>query len=219
MNYTNQVDLPLYSKAGDDPSQVAPGLHIDQLNTIPEDCPLKQSRAKQLSPLQEFTASPPYLGDCLMSGRRGSANGNVEDRRVSSSQFETQRLHVDLSYDQQIDFPGGWRPLTNGLEQCPNASEFMNGSTARKDFDSDSLSSMSETTWTNPAEHRTQMLETNCPHGQQIVDPKTVVQDNQACIRLIMESPAVETTKAVIEAILNARGKMSMEVDTASTVT
>ncbi|MCJ1432694.1 hypothetical protein MMC27_002051 [Xylographa pallens] len=164
--------------------------------------------------------SPAYLSDFSTSGQGGSANRSAESNNAPVSHFETEMLNAGLSFDQHLSFSENWPPDTNSLGQCPNASsDFMNGIRAFDDFEADSLSRMSETAWATLAEHPTEIPGADSLSGQMIVDSKEVEKDSQGRIRLTLENPAVETTKAVVEAVLNARGKMSMEADTASTVT
>ena len=219
MSFAEQSNRSQYCEGHQNSGQVAQGLSCDQLDAGPKRFSRNPSYNKHLTSPPELTSSSSYLSDFSTSGPSCPDNRSTEGNDASVSLLDTGDLDVGLPFDQQMSFSDGWQTEVNGLEHCPlSSSEFSNSVPALENLNVESLSILSDTTWTTSAEHHTLTpdIDVSCP--QTSVESSAGDQGNRGRIRLIMETPAVEITKAVVEAVWSARGEMSLEADEFSRV-
>lgn len=219
MNFADQDDLSQYREDHQGSGQVAQRLSCDQLDAVPKRFQRHPSYDKHTNSPDELTSSPSYLGDFSTIVPACPNNRSTGGNDAPVSLLDTGDLNVGLSFDQEMSFSDGWQTEANGLEHCPLSSlDFANNVTALDNLDAESQSIFSETTWTTPAEHHTLIPDTDIPFPQTSVESSAGDQGNRGRVRLIMESPTVDVSKAVVEAVLSAPGEMSLEADEFSRV-
>ncbi|KAI9884341.1 MAG: hypothetical protein M1823_003880 [Watsoniomyces obsoletus] len=153
-----------------------------------------------------------------------SATTRSGSRSIASiSPFETPDMDSNMFFEQPFNFLD-WSASPRALDhETPNLSDVMSCATTFDSFPAPSLPAQSDPSWVQFVEQtgtsRTQEPTTIPSQVLTATTTSSIAAGKDSKIRLVLEAPSIETTNAVMELLLKAGAKVSMEADTRCVVT
>lgn len=167
----------------------------------------------------EFAAPSPAF---TMSPLTRSASRSVSLSLAQICPFESSSVDTGLIEDQHLNFFDTWStsPGMPDSEISPS-SDVASCAEAPEDITAASLTTSRDVTWTSPVERHPDGLDADRNPKFEVTSAASDSTDGSkpSRVRLVMEDPTIETTNAVVEVLLNAGSKVSMEADSRSIVT